>query len=525
MLPRYTDCSFSAFISYAHADNEANLGWVKHFVEALRKSLSGELAREANSKEVHLSQLNGPRAGSLSRELQARIAESFSMIILVGDKYLGSDWCLKELEYFWQQFGRNGLEDRLYVLALSESAMHKVKEKEDWCQLVLSDQVWFQFFDAQKRNKPVDVFFSKENYNSEFSSLLWEIVQDLSRKVRRDLQNKTAPPTAPEIYPTFPIAKEAELRVAIGVVTKDLLDAKKGLIQALAAQKEITVTEVLFDSVNQYRMEADLASELENAQVLVLPFSEQGPLVPLAGAGGHLSLQKREWERLGGKRRLLWYSPSVASGAVRKASGADAEFITSLPAVATTQGELINQLRAILAESRSATAVPASRDRPYTKVIMYIESNPKELYEWGSLGQRIKEIWKELTTGRPDERQIVIRPRGFNLDELDRSKHLLDDADGVILLWGKKADSSLISQIDLVEDLMPFDDEPVPGFVAYLIPPNKDEGPKPARGWNVFRFRKLDDRIEEVADETDQIRAFLKEILIRRTRSSELPKH
>lgn len=524
MLPSYTDCSFSAFISYAHADDDASLGWVDSFRGALERSLRGELALEKDFKRVHMSKLNGPIAGSLSKELEDRIAESFSMIIVVGEKYLVSDWCLKELEYFYQRFERNGLEDRLYVLALSESAIERLKDKEGWRQLALPDQVWIPFFDQQNRDEPI--FIEKGNYTREFYCRLTDIARDLSRKVRRDLENKTAPPTAPEIYPTFPAAKKVELCVAIGVVTKDLMDAKKALIQALAAQKEITVTEVTFDSVNQYREEAELAPELENAQLLVLPFSEQDPLVPLAGAGGHLSVQKREWERLEGKRRLLWYRPPVASGAVRKAaSGADAEFITSLLPAATIQDELINQLRAILAESQPATAVPASRDPPYTKVIMYIESNPNELYEWGSLGQRIREIWKELTTGRPNESQIVIWPRGLNLDELARSKHRLDNADGVILLWGTKTDRSLISQIDLVEDLMPFDEPVVPGFVAYLIPPHEDEGPKVAQGWNVFRFRKRGDRIEEVADETDQIRAFLKEILIRRTRSSELPKY
>jgi hypothetical protein len=58
-----------------------------------------------------------------------------------------------------------------------------------------------------------------------------------------------------------------------------------------------------------------------------------------------------------------------------------------------------------------------------------------------------------------------------------------------------------------------------------MLPPHKDKGPQPARGWNVFRFRKLDDRIEEVADEIDHLRAFLKEIIIRRTHSSALLAH
>ena len=92
----------------------------------------------------------------------------------------------------------------------------------------------------------------------------------------------------------------------------------------------------------------------------------------------------------------------------------------------------------------------------------------------------------------------------------------LDDADGVVLLWGQKPEVSLRAQIKKVEGKWPRD--PPPRIVAYLMPQQPDPGAKiEARLWSVLRFQDADSpRIDIYPSEADRLHRFLNQILERR---------
>ena len=108
-----------------------------------------------------------------------------------------------------------------------------------------------------------------------------------------------------------------------------------------------------------------------------------------------------------------------------------------------------------------------------------------------------------------------MRPRGLPIDEIERHPPL-DDADGVVLLWGKKEPRSLLSQIDKVEDRLRGRDV-APCIVAYLMPTQPDpKAPIVAWSWDVLRFQaERDEDIDVVADDTSELEAFLQRILDR----------
>ena len=126
-LKRFADCEHSVFVSYAHADNEITGNWIGDFATRLNRELAAELSSAPGLTRpipsIHLSELNGPVSGELSEQLAARVAASFAMVIVVGELYTQSAWCLKELQSFVDTFGPEGLDARLYVIALSEPAI------------------------------------------------------------------------------------------------------------------------------------------------------------------------------------------------------------------------------------------------------------------------------------------------------------------------------------------------------------------------------------------------------------------
>ena len=152
------DCTYTAFISYAHADDTASLDWVSHFCRELQRVLPA-VARIPRLPPLHQSGLNGPVAGVLGDELKANVAASFAMLIVVGENYVHSEWCLRELEYFRALFGEQGFRERLFIVAMSEPAALALADKPAWRALMPEgDQLWLGFFKDDDRRLPLDVY-------------------------------------------------------------------------------------------------------------------------------------------------------------------------------------------------------------------------------------------------------------------------------------------------------------------------------------------------------------------------------
>jgi hypothetical protein len=150
-------------------------------------------------------------------------------------------------------------------------------------------------------------------------------------------------------------------------------------------------------------------------------------------------------------------------------------------------------------------------------VRIYIESNRHERTLWRALGDQVQHKWAqvcdELAPGRMPP--LVLRPRGLPVDELD-AYPALDDADGVVLLWGKKSSEALVAQINKVESKLPGGASTAPGIVAYLMPPQHSSEPLPAWGWQVLRFDASDEaHIDVLEAERDELHRFLVDVFRR----------
>ncbi|WP_321960039.1 hypothetical protein [Paraburkholderia sp. J7] len=145
--------------------------------------------------------------------------------------------------------------------------------------------------------------------------------------------------------------------------------------------------------------------------------------------------------------------------------------------------------------------------------LIYIESNIRERDEWEAIGDRIRATWNSLVGSESGATPLALSARGLPVDDLDKWPSL-SDADGVVLLWGRKPPNALIAQIDKVEGKLS-GRYPAPGIVAYLIPPQNRTGNKlPAWGWKVLRFNAdAINKIDVDPEEADDLKSFLKKIL------------
>jgi hypothetical protein len=197
---------YSAFISYTTGDDRDWNSFVSFFTNELNLTLpSRTRVRDIKVRKAYRSGDNPLVAGRLSEKLRAKVDASFAMFLFVHDNYLTSSWCLHELEYFKSLFGDDGFRERLYVIAMSESAITTLTNREQWKRLCpFDDQLWLPFFRDDKSDQPMDIY--APNTRSQpfllvkpFWDLFVDVREDLAKKIRSAVEKEQRAPSYPSI--------------------------------------------------------------------------------------------------------------------------------------------------------------------------------------------------------------------------------------------------------------------------------------------------------------------------------------
>ncbi|MBC8056847.1 MAG: hypothetical protein H7Y61_09745, partial [Rhizobiales bacterium] len=182
--------------------------------------------------------------------------------------------------------------------------------------------------------------------------------------------------------------------------------------------------------------------------------------------------------------------------------------------------ELVAKIKADAEQQHARVAAPPAAaaapidDREAVRI--YIESNPGESLHWEAVGKQLVSAWDaRVVVGLSLAPPLYVRPTGLPIDRLDDFP--LDDADGVVLLWGQKTLDSLDAQILKVESRLPQLDAP-PGIVLRPIPAQGEfEHAVSARNWPVVRFNRLPEQgLDVLAQDAVRFELFLKQVLARK---------
>lgn len=469
-LKRFSECESSVFISYAHDDDELNNSWISNFAAELKRDLAAALARENLGREempkVYLSKFTGPVAGDLALQLRDQVARCFAMVIVIDEKYASSEWCLKELSYFYDAFGPEGLDQRLSIVVLRDAPRRCVTARPEWQQWFAGrSPVWREFFDPDDLNSaPVPVLRDDGPGMTNAMFRLYKPVRDdLVNKIRTDLS---------QALPVKPLP-----RWVLGFSRPELKPAVQHLADRLA-EHEPLVGEVPREALDSRK---NLRALLERAESLILPFNQGQPIID-AIAGGHVALQLDVWREL--KKRddavlLLDLSGTVPADPAELAEDHHRQYLADCKLDRLSADQVVDRL-----VPRPAGSDAAEARRPSRRVRVFIESNRNEPDAWKKLGAQIRHRWDKLIKARAVDTQLSLRTDGFDIDRIDDFQ--LDQADGVVLLWGQKDSRSLLSQINRVEDIFI---DPAPAIVAHLSPPQpRSQQRMPAMQWDVLRF-------------------------------------
>lgn len=505
-LVRFRDCDHSVFVSYAHADNEIYANWVADFASELTKDLAAELARVPTGRAVlppvHLSEDNGPLAGELSDQLKARVARSFAVVVVVGRHYVDSAWCGQELRYFQQAFGAEGLNGRLYIVALAQEPMTRAVQQPAWRHVFAGrNPVWQTYFEDDEVARPVPVLRDDGKAPTQaFARRFDRLRDDLVAKIKADLAGPQPNPQA--------------TRLLLGVGAPELDEAVARFAeQARALEPTVSVLEL--SALDQRPL---LAARLRDAERLVLPFHLGQPRL-WAIPGGQLAVLLDCWRKLGKPDEQVYALDLSEVSAAEPAEPEHLEWLHKLSCPKLVPAALLARLFPPAAPAAAERAAADAAPRP---VRLFIESNRNEPWQWKLLGEQIRPLWQKLLDERHIDLPLNLRPSGLNIDEIDLFN--LDEADGLILLWGQKEARSLLSQINLVEDRLT---ELAPAIVAYLTPPKPAaEQAVPALGWQVLRFQQQEvpppKAVRPDQNDASELTRFLNDVLDRTSRRHKL---
>jgi hypothetical protein len=132
------------FISYAHVDNQPlsfggkDLRWVTCLKQQLEKLVDQQLGRTAATKIwMDLEDLGGN--DSVTPTLEGAIRKTATLVVVLSNGYISSNWCQKEIREFANSARSDG---RLFVIHLSDIPLENRPEQ-------IRDLSGFNFFDNE----------------------------------------------------------------------------------------------------------------------------------------------------------------------------------------------------------------------------------------------------------------------------------------------------------------------------------------------------------------------------------------
>lgn len=501
LLPKYCECEYSLFVSYAHSDDESENMWVSKLKDAIWRRLA-DLKRDIPKRQLHMSGDNGPTTGHLSDALKDRVKKSFGMLLVVGKGYVDSSWCEKELELFSDIFGASGSSSRLYIVAMTKDALDKASSGFCWQRFVAPDQLWVPMYQDTNPARPIKAGGGNgQALDEHFFEQATKVADRLIEEIEKDW-------TAPLTISTFPQElKSSSLRIAFSPTTYPELDKYALALSNKLATTQATCFQIPKSLIDQYDPDdaaslEELRTCLKQADALIVPFWEVTPLAPMV-KGGHLGILDQEWRALQKSRKAIWYKPPCAE---------------NLKSPADKHLDVIRNLSPLCVSEEAILSLVFGQQQG-EEIRICIENHPTvKVYE--PLIEKIEEIWEQLSIGESAPR---IRCEPLDLDNLDDAPK---DVSGVLLIYpvGVKPQESLKKQMAEVEKAIPQKGAAYPGRVALVFRP-ENQLQFPERSWPNVKCKQTSEQqfadIDLRPDGELELQAFLGKLLKKFNKSRE----
>lgn len=278
------------FISYAHIDDESLVqsqkGWISEFHRAL---------------DIRLAQLLGRRPviwrdPSLQGNhiFDQQIVDQFSsvaiMISIVTPRYVKSDWCLKEVNEFYDACSKNigfSVDNKARIFKVIKTPV-RIDQHPEKIQNILG----YEFYATDPSTGRVKEF--SPVFGQQYELAYWEKLDDLANDICSFLEhveaiNVVGAPTVANNTPGTPVTSKKSKKVYLAESSYDTQEFRNSLKRELQdygcyilPDKQLPlVAPVLQDEVGHFISESDLSIHLVGSGYGVVPEGTQRSIVEI----------------------------------------------------------------------------------------------------------------------------------------------------------------------------------------------------------------------------------------------------
>ena len=458
---------WDVFSSYSSLDNDLYRNWVKDFSNALKLRVYLEL----RDKEylVNLDELafffdteSMPANGPLENELNEKVKASRFLFLFVGDNYLKSEWCGKELDWFGERF--SGIQEAalkdIFLIVLTPGALRGVTTKS-YLSTIKTRGI-YQLAYPKSGDAPMPAQLrNNQNIlgnNPDYDELVDKLATTLADRI---IAAKKIPPPPPP--PGDPI-------VTFGIVAPGLKDYRTQLAARVAQKFNIKVDCWEWDDLE--RGSQELAARLANARIFI-QLIDKSP-IGLAGGpqpGGIFALQKGLVPE---NVPLLWIEPADSKKpAQEEKNPVHTAFLKSILASAL-------KLSADKSIEEFAEKLQFG-DRPKYAEIM-IEHSEEDQEEVLRVRKVIKDAWNDVA-----ERSLPLHFSAAEWAEMRTAPDKLKSCHGIVVVDRSRPYKTLDAQLFGIEDELANRNQEDLAFRTFVLPPKS----KPTiLSWPYIRFQK-----------------------------------
>lgn len=201
------------FVSYAHIDNLPDLptqqGWVSVFQTALRNRLSRELGRPANVW-WDARELDGVR--QFDDEIREACDASTVMVVVLSPRYVDSDSCRKELDYFTRGEQAPAGIAKLFIVKTTPVGAEKLDESaHPSLRKAVTTTLGYAFtYEDESKHRERELHIYDPALSPIYQRRLEELAQDIAAAVRsseRSSGESRVPPRVSGLVPRATVRK------------------------------------------------------------------------------------------------------------------------------------------------------------------------------------------------------------------------------------------------------------------------------------------------------------------------------
>jgi hypothetical protein len=519
------DDQYDAFLSYAHADNDAHNGWVGDFERYLKSTTVAQLQRaeEVNNADAELfrvcrDQTGFPQGGPLNEIIDEKVRQAQFLFIFLGTGYLKSEYCLAELNIFRQSVGGTVEEalKRLYVILLDREALGRLRDGRPDCLPEKRKRLWDKLRDLTQRGirkedflrdngTLMPVFQRDDRADPDFHERCTPLVQEFTRKLIRHRSGLRPRPRP------LPIELSGAA-IIVGAVPKRLKRARAELIEALNGSQVFVIEEH-----ELWRPTDELRARLKSAKVLVQPLDDLEVLCRRGDpSGGHLAVQKALFEGCHAdgigmpEASIIWWEPLSAELADALQGSPidefDKKFLESLPA---------EQKRRCSAKALAGELLQ-SNSKPSVTASVWVEWSEADKDQIRYAKDIVRSSFNEVCEQKKREYEIDCSAElSFgDADWTNLRMALVDKPDGVVIVYNEKKDYPAIHQ--QAETISNLPEVVMRNMFPGIFYMRREGMYRPSEYWSVVRFRVKDHELDYDRDEVNEFVSSLFDVLYRK---------